>query len=381
MADLTADYVRLRDQARDLAVSLADVAAAADEAEAPHPQVRAALRSSGLCELTVPAAYGGRSAAVDALAVTVVRESLMQVSAHLDSLFAMQGIGSFALALGGCDELRKRWLPAVASLRSLAALALTEDEAGSDLRQVRTSVEQSGDTLRVTGAKSFISNAGYADFYCVLAREGEAWSMVLVPGDAPGLTVTPSPAIVAPHVLGDLVLDGVQVPASHRLGAPGKGFSLVFATLGTFRVTVAGAAVGLAQSALDEAVRHARRREQFGHPLIEIGAVGQLLARSWTDVEMIRAFVYHAAAKAAQDPRANLDLSSMAKVAATETAAAVVDRCVQVMGRAGIIRGSTIERLYRAARPMRIYEGGTEVVLDSLARQLARRAEATGTTG
>jgi acyl-CoA dehydrogenase len=169
------------------------------------------------------------------------------------------------------------------------------------------------------------------------------------------------------------LFDGARVPADHGLGQPGEGFRLALATLATFRVSVAGAAVGLAQAALDEAVRHASGREQFGAPLARLGPVPGLLARSWTDIEMARSLTYRAAAAAARDPLASLHLSSMAKVAATEMAGQVVDRAVQVMGRFGLVRGSVIERLYREARPMRIYEGSTEVILDSLARQLVKR--------
>lgn len=370
---LSAEHLAVREEAAALAASVAQYAAEADEHPEPHPQMRAALAASGLTRLVVPAEYGGRSAEVDSLAITVAREALMGVSAHLDSLFCMQGIGSFALVKGGDEALRRQWLPKVASLDVLAALALTEDDAGSDLRGMTTTITQEGEELVVDGAKSWISNAGWAGFYCVVGREGDGYSMVFVPADAPGVSVTPTPTIMAPHLLGDVTFDSVRLPLSHRIGAPGKGFSFAFATLGTFRVSVAGAAVGLAQTALDEAVRHATARHQFGKPLAEIGAVGQLLARSWAELEAARVFTYHAAAQAAVDPRGALDVSSMAKVVATETAATVVDRCVQVMGRAGIVRDSVIERCYRAARPMRIYEGASEVILDSLARQLARR--------
>jgi acyl-CoA dehydrogenase len=206
----------------------------------------------------------------------------------------------------------------------------------------------------------------------VLARTGDAFSLVLVPADAPGVRVTHPHQIIAPHVLGDVVLDQVRVPADHLIGEPGTGFGLMLATLATFRVSVAGAAVGLAQAALEEAVRHAAGREQFGVPLARLGSVPAALAASWVDIEMARALTYKAAAAATLDARGALHLSSLAKVGATEAAGRVVDRAVQVMGRFGLVRGSRIERLYRAARPMRVYEGATEVIYDSLAKQLVR---------
>lgn len=372
--ELPPRYRELQAEARALAASVAGHAAVADEADGVDPVMRQALRDSRLTEVTVAREYGGRFPRVDSLAVTVVREALAGVSGHLDSLFAMQGIGSFALSEGGADEVRKRWLPAVASLDAIAALALTEPEVGSDLKAITTTVTAAGGRLVVSGHKSFITNAGDADLYTVLCRDsGDQFSLVLVPADAPGVTVTRPHQIIAPHVLGDVVFDGVTVPADHRVGEPGQGFRLALATLATFRVSVAGAALGVAQAALDEALRHTTGRSQFGVPLAELGPVPSLLALSWTEIEMARALTYRAAAAAARDPRANLHLSSMAKVGATEVAGRVVDRAVQVMGRFGLVRGSDIERLYREARPMRIYEGSTEVILDSLAKQLVRR--------
>jgi acyl-CoA dehydrogenase len=370
--ELPAEYIALQRDAAGLASAAAPIAAEADEASRIHPQVRELLRKSGLAEVMVPAAFGGRGERVDSLAVTVIREQLAAESAHLDSLFAMQGIGSFGLSVGGSPELQERWLPRVGRLEAIAALGLTEPDVGSDLKAITTTAQERGGQLVLNGHKSFITNAGDADFYSVLAREGDGFSLILVPADTPGVSTSSPHQIIAPHVLGDVVLDGVTVPASHRLGAPGAGFKLVLATLATFRVSVAGAAVGLATAALTEAVRHCAAREQFGVPLARLGPVPAALASSWTDIEMARALTYRAAASAARDPLAHLDLSSLAKVGATEAAGRVVDRAVQVMGRFGLVRGSKIERLYREARPMRIYEGATEVIYDSLARHLVK---------
>ncbi|MGH3253993.1 MAG: acyl-CoA dehydrogenase family protein [Streptosporangiaceae bacterium] len=370
--ELPASYRELRAEARDLAASVVGLAGEADESGTIHPVMRARFAGSGLAAVTVSREYGGRFANVDSLALTVVREALAGVSAHLDSLFAMQGIGSYPLSAGGSEPVRKRWLPAVAACDAIAALALTEPQVGSDLKAITTTIREDAGDLLVNGHKSFITNAGDADFYSVLGRDGDGYSLVLVPAKNPGVIVTHPHQIIAPHVLGDVTFDSVRVPTDHRIGEPGRGFRLVLATLATFRVSVAGAAVGLAQAALDEAVRHATSREQFGMPLAQLGPIPGLLARSWTDIEMARSLAYRAAAAAARDPLANLHLSSMAKVGATEACGQVVDRAVQVMGRFGLIRGSLIERLYREARPMRIYEGSTEVILDSLARQLVK---------
>lgn len=370
--ELPKRYLDLQAQARELARACAPFAAEADEADRVDDRVLQRLRDSGLAQVTVAAAYGGRFDAVDSLAVTVVREVLAATSAHLDSLFAMQGIGSFPVSTAGSPRVRETWLPRVARVEAIGALGLTEPEVGSDLRAIATTVRQEGDELVLDGHKSFITNAGDARFYSVLAREGADFSLVFVPADTPGLSVTHPHQIIAPHVLGDVLLDGVRVPLDHRLGEPGEGFSLMLATLATFRVSVAGAAVGLAQAALEEAVAHATGREQFGTPLARLGPIPAQLAQCWVDVEAARCTAYRAAAAAARDPLAALHLSSIAKVAATEAAGRVTDRAVQIMGRFGLVRGSTIERLYREARPMRVYEGATEVILDSLARRLVK---------
>lgn len=372
--DLGPQHRKVQEIARAVAAKVEPVAAEADEAVTVHQGCLDALRDSGLARYVVPAAYGGHDEVLDPLTIAVVREALMYSSAHLDSMFGMQGVGSYSLSIGGAEEVKQEWLPKVATLDAIAGLALTEPDVGSDLRAITTTMVADGDELVVNGHKSFITNGGAADFYCTLVREDEGWSMVLVPASTAGLSIERGADLMAPHILGELTFTDVRVPANHRLGIPGKAFSLMLQTLAVFRVTVAASGVGLAQAALDEAKNHALSREQFGAPLIELGAVSQKLAQSWTDVEAARAFVYRAAALAKSDPLGHLDYSSMAKVHATEAAAQVVDRSLQTMGRFGLVRGSKIERLYRNARPLRVYEGATEVLLDSLARRLAKGA-------
>ncbi len=373
--ELDAPYLEIQQQARDFARAIEPIAAEADEMSEIHPGVLTALRESGLSSLMVPAEYGGRSERLDPLAICLVREVLMATSAHADSMFALQGIGSYAITVAGSPQQRASWLPKVATGETLAALALTEPGAGSDLKSVTTELLPTADGLLLRGTKSFISNAGAAEFYVVFAREESGYSMVLVPADATGVSVTPTPELIAPHVLGDVYFDDVLLPANSRLGSHGQGLDLVLATLGVFRVSVAGAAVGLAQAALEEAVRHTRTRVQFGRPLARLGPVAQMLADCWTEVEMARLLTYRAALLAVDDPAASLNHSSMAKLAATEAASRVVDRCVQMMGRFGLIRNSKIERLYRQARPMRIYEGASEVLRLGIARQLVEEVK------
>ena len=373
--DLTQSHKDVIAEAQALASSVEAVAMEADESSTLHPVVAEALQASALGDLMVPAGYGGRFEQVDPLAVCLTREVLMKTSSHLDSLFALQGIGSYAIARIGTDEQCAEWLPRVASCEIFAALALTEPVAGSDLKGITTTAVGCNGELVINGAKSFISNAGFAAFYTTLVREGNGYSLVLVPADATGLTISPSPEIIAPHVLGDLHFDDVVVPTSCRLGEPGAAFGHVLATLAVFRVSVAGAAIGLMEGALEEAVRHTREREQFGRPLARVGPVAALLADSWADLESARFLTYQTALMAAHDPASTLDRSSLAKLHATEAAGRVVDRCVQSMGRWGLIRGSKIEKYYRQARPMRVYEGASEVLRLGIAARLVREVE------
>jgi acyl-CoA dehydrogenase len=374
--DLEPRYLKIQAQGRALAHTVEPIAAEADECSVVHPQVLAALKDSGLSALMVPAKYGGRDPQPDPLAICLVREALMATSAHLDSLFALQGIGSYAISVGGSAEQREEWLPRVATADALAALALTEPETGSDLKAITTAVTANRDGLVLRGEKSWISNGGAAAFYVVLAKgPNEQLSMLLVPAAAEGVSVSPTPQIIAPHVLGEVRFDDVQLPASAWLGEPGRGMNLVFATLGVFRVSVAGASVGLAQAALEVAVRHTRTREQFGRPLAKLGPVAQMLADSWTEIEQARLLTYRAASLAREEPASALHHSSMAKLAASEMAGRVVDRCVQMMGRFGLIRNSKIERLYRQARPMRIYEGASEILRLGIAKELTRSVQ------
>jgi acyl-CoA dehydrogenase len=364
------DYADVLADAKAVAAAVEPIAEEVEESGELDPRVVDALAQSGLGGLMVPARYGGRFDEVDPVAVCIVREVFMPVCGQLDSVFALQGIGSFAISRAGTEEQRDEWLPRVRRLEALAALALTEPDVGSDLKNISTEVVEEDGALLLNGHKSFISNAGVAAFYTVLAQDGDDQSLLLVPADTPGIDIVPGPVLAAPHVIGDVRFRDVRLPVSGRIGNSGDGMDLVLATLATFRVSVAAAAVGLAQAALDEAVVHANAREAFGRPLARLGAVAAMLADTWTDVEMARLFTYRAAELARQDPAANIHYSSMAKVSATEAAGRAVDRTVQIMGRFGLVRGSKIERLSREVRPMRVYEGASEVLRLGIARAL-----------
>ena len=368
--EISSKYKSVIADSKELARSVETFAMEADESSELYQPVLDALRSSGLSSLMVPSEYGGRFESVDPLAVCLARETLMKTSSHLDSLFALQGIGSYAISVAGSESQKERWLPLVSKAEALAALALTEPKAGSDLKGIQTIVERKGAEIILRGEKSFISNAGSASFYTTLAKEEDGYSLFLVPADSDGLETSPSPEIIAPHVLGELKFNDVVLPESARLGAPGTAFRNVLATLSVFRISVAGAALGIMEGALEEAVKHCSQREQFGRSLVKHGPVASLLADSWSDLESSRYLTYQTASLAADDPAKSLDRSSLAKLTATEAACRVVDRCVQTMGRWGLIRGSKIEKYYRQARPMRVYEGASEVLRLGIANGL-----------
>lgn len=368
--NLDEKYLTIQKRALELAREIEPMAVEADASSVVHQGVLKALQASGLCQLMVPAEYGGIYDTIDPLAICVVREAMMATSSHLDSLFALQGIGSYAITVAGSAEQRAEWLPKVAATEALGALALTEDNSGSDLKSVATEVCETADGLVLNGSKAYISNAGAAAYYIVFAKEDNGFSTILVPADVDGVSTRQTTELIAPHVLGDVFFENVRLPHTARLGVAGDGLQNALATLGVFRVSVAGAAVGLAQAALDEAVRHTSTRVQFGRPLAKLGPVAQMLADSWTEIEMARLITYRAASMACADPSSTLHHSSMAKLAASEMASKVVDRCVQMMGRYGLEHQSKIERLYRQARPMRIYEGSSEVLRLGIAKQL-----------
>ena len=260
MFDLDNEYVALAATARELADSLSEYADEADGMLTVHPQMRAGLQQSGLAAHCVPAQYGGRFETLDPLAIAVVREVLMGTSSHLDSLFALQGIGSFAITAGGSEAQREQWLPRVASGEALAGLGLTEPDAGSDLKSITTALSADGDALLLNGEKAYISNGGAAGLYTVLAREGDGYTMVFVPADGARPDGHAGPRADRPAHPRSTCLRDVVVRRRRADRQPGKGIDLVMATLSVFRVSVAGASLGLAQAALEEATRHAAGR-------------------------------------------------------------------------------------------------------------------------
>lgn len=326
----------------------------------------ASLGDAGLLQLSVPAPYGGRHEKLDVRGLCLARETLARHDALADFAFAMQGLGSAPITLAGSDEQKKRYLPDVARGRAIAAFALSEPEGGSDVAAMRTSARRDGDGWRIDGAKTWISNAGIADFYTVFARVGDEQgarnlAAFVVPADTPGLDASQRLDVIAPHPLGTVRFDDCRVPADALIDRVGAGFRIAMATLDVFRSTVGAAALGMARRALDEALARTREREAFGHRLSEFQLTQAKIAEMALAVDAAALLIYRAAwTKDTQRERVTRE-ASMAKLFATESAQTVIDQAVQLFGGLGVIRGATVEQLYREIRALRIYEGTSEI--------------------
>lgn len=350
-----------------------------DGAEAADPDARtralvAALGAAGWLAHCVPAAYGGARERVDARSLCLAREIVARHEGLADFAFAMQALGSLPITRFGTPELRSAYLPEIATGARLAAFALSEPEAGSDVAAIRTTARREGETWVLDGTKTWISNAGLADQYVVFARTGEAGarglSAFVVDATSPGLAVAERIRLIAPHPLGTLRLEGCRVPAAHLLGAEGEGFAIAMATLDHLRPSVGAAALGLARRALDEAVTRATTRVAFGRPLAEFQLTQRRLAEMAVDVDASALLVYRAAWTADAGARRATREAAMAKLFATEAAQRVVDAAVQLFGGLGVVSGVPVERLYREVRALRIYEGTSEIQQLVVARQL-----------
>jgi acyl-CoA dehydrogenase len=328
-----------------------------------------------LLKACVPAAFGGLRERVELRDLCVLRAVLAYRSSLADTMFAMQGLGSYPITLAGSAAQQQAILPSVANGQTICAFAITEPEAGSDVGGVATRAERDGDDYVLDGVKCFISNAGLADRYVVFARTAahrhHGLSAFIVDGDANGLTISPT-ELIAPHPIGTVTLTGVRVPASARLGDEGEGFGLAMATLDFFRSSVGAAALGMAARALDEATARVKSRQQFGRPLADFQATQLALAEMALDVAAARLLVFSAGHRIdTTDAPGTVD-AAMAKLYATEAAQRVVDRAVQLFGGQGVVAGCIVERLYREVRALRIYEGTSEIQKLVIAKALLR---------
>lgn len=325
----------------------------------------AQLGEAGWLRYAVPAAFGGALPSVDVRTLCLIRESLGYASGLAEFAFAMQGLGAGSISLFGSDALKHKYLPGVADGSRIAAFALSEPGAGSDVAAVETTARRDGSTVVIDGGKAWISNAGIAAQYLVLCRwpEGgeKSFVAVVVDADAPGLTVGPPIRLLAPHPIGTLTFSGCRVPIDQIVGDAGRGMQVVLGTLDVFRTTVGAAAVGFARRAFDEAVQHVRRRHAFGRPLAEFQMTRAAIADMATAIDAAALLVYRAAWQRDQGGGSMTREAAMAKLAATESAQQVIDRAVQLLGARGLVRGQPVERLFREIRALRIYEGTTEI--------------------
>ncbi|HEY5402830.1 MAG TPA: acyl-CoA dehydrogenase family protein [Pyrinomonadaceae bacterium] len=317
---------------------------------------------------------------LDNRALCLIREGLAYSSSLADLAFVMQGLGTFAISQAARDHIREFWLGRAAGGKAIAAFALTEPDAGSDVAAIQTSAQLDGDAYVINGRKRFISNAGIADFYTVFARTGtreggrSALSAFVVGAKVPGFTVVERTALMAPHPIGELAFENCRVPAEDMIGNEGDGFGLAMETLDTFRASVGAAACGMARRALDESVRYASTRKQFGRLLVEHQLVQGKLADMSTELDAARLLVYRAAyLKDTTSTRVTRE-ASQAKLYATEAAGRIVDSAVQIHGGTGLVRGSIVERLYRDVRALRIYEGTSEIQKLVIASQLLKES-------
>ncbi len=320
--------------------------------------------------------YGATCEAIDTRAICLIREILARHAGLADFAFAMQGLGSGAITLLGTAEQKQKYLPPVAKGEAIAAFALSELDAGSDVAAMKCEAKRDGDAYILNGDKTWISNGGIADFYVVFARTGEAEgsrgiSAFIVDSRAAGLKIAERVEVIAPHPLARLVFENCRVPVSQLLGEAGRGFKVAMATLDVFRTSVAAAALGFARRALTEALSRATSRKMFGQTLADFQLTQAKLAAMATEIDAAALLTYRAAWQRDRGQSVTVE-AAMAKWTATETAQRVIDSTVQIFGALGVVNGSVVEHLYREIRPLRIYEGATEVQQLIIARGILK---------
>src|SRR3984957_1963045 len=329
--------------------------------------------------------YGGLNDAIDTRSLCLMREGLAQHSGLADFAFAMQGLGSGAISLFGDEAQKENYLPRVAKGEAIAAFALSETDAGSDAAALQCAARLDGDAYVLNGEKTWISNGGVADFYVVFARTGEApgskgISAFIVDAGTAGFEIAERNEVMAPHPLARLTFKDCRLPPSQRIGAPGQGFKIALATLDVFRTSVAAAATGFARNALQLALTRATSRKMFNQMLADFQLTQAKLAEMATGIDAAALLTYRAAWLRDMGNSVTTE-AAMAKMAATETAQRVIDDAVQIFGALGVMKGEPVERLYREIRPLRIYEGATEIQKLVIARGIIKAFQAAEDSG
>lgn len=310
-------------------------------------------------------AYGGAGEQIDTRAICLIRETLARHSGLADFAFAMQGLGSGAISLAGTEEQKKRYLTRVAKGDAIAAFALSEPDAGSDVAAMACEATLDGDQYVINGEKTWISNGGIADIYVVFVRTGEApgargISALIVEAGTPGFEIAERINVIAPHPLARLKFSNCRVPVSQRVGVAGEGFKVAMRTLDVFRTSVAAASLGFARRAMDEALYRVTTRKMFNGVLADFQLTQAKIAQMATQIDSAALLTYRAAWMRDQGENVTRE-AAMAKMTATENAQQVIDAAVQIWGGLGVVSEQPVERLYREIRALRIYEGATEV--------------------
>ena len=382
------DWPFLEQRHRELALAL-DAWASEHIAHAHGSDVdaecRALVRALGAAGWLRHAVGGGHGAAeaIDTRAICLIRETLARHSGLADFAFAMQGLGSGAISLQGTAAQKDKYLPRVAKGEAIAAFALSEPEAGSDVAAMQCAAHVEDGFAVLSGEKTWISNGGIADFYVVFARTGEApgargISAFIIDAGTPGFEIAERIEVIAPHPLARLRFTNCRIPVSQRIGAPGEGFKVAMRTLDVFRTSVAAAALGFARRALDEALRRATTRKMFNQVLADFQLTQAKLAQMATTIDSSALLVYRAAWQRDQGRNVTRE-AAMAKLTATEGAQQVIDAAVQLFGGLGVVSGQPVESLYRDIRALRIYEGASEVQQLIIARELLKDMKETST--
>ncbi len=354
---------------------IAPIAEEADESPTVHAGLMAILTNEGLLRYCVPEEYGG--VGVRVIDLCIIREELARVSVQADTNFIMQGLGSYPITLGGTDEQKAKYLPPIATGESIAAFALTEPHAGSDVLSKRTEAHLDGDDWVLNGQKKFISQAGDAGTYTVFDKTdpdagSRSISVFIVEAGTPGFDDSKRMDLMAAHPIGEPRWDDCHIPQANLIGERGRGLRLAMGTLDTFRTTVAAAAIGMGQAAYEASLSYAKNREMFGQNLSDFQATQFKLADMAVSLDAARLLAHRAAWLKDSGQETAIKEASFAKLFGTEAASRIINEAVQIHGGAGLEKGNRVERLYRGVRALTIYEGTSEIQRQTIARQLLR---------
>ena len=372
----TEEQQELRNKVRHVAENqIAPIAEEADESPTVHAGLMAILANEGLLKYCVPEEYGG--VGIRVMDLCIIREELSRVSCQADTNFIMQGLGSFPITLGGTDDQKAKYLPPIAKGESIAAFALTEPHAGSDVISMKTEAKLDGDDWVLNGEKKFISQAGDASTYTVFAKTdpedgSRGLSAFIVEAGTAGFDDSKRMDLMAAHPIGEPRWTDCHVPQDNLIGERGRGLRLALGTLDTFRTTVAAAAIGMGQAAYEASLDYAKNREMFGQTLSDFQATQFKLADMAVALDAARLLAHRAAWLKDSGQESIIKEASFAKLFGTEAASRIINDAVQIHGGAGLEKGNRVERLYREVRALTIYEGTSEIQRQTIARQLLR---------